>query len=205
MDDLKPLISSFTRRNQTIDYSQNQAFYRQREYDYEKLSVSSLILGSAGAITLILTLSGNSSSPDSFLSSLLLTLFGFLVSLLLAGVAQFLLNEVSSVRFEQYTLLANKQKAHGALEKFDSSNKILLLASQLTSLVSHEEEKTSDERFLLWENYILCWKEADNRTIRADKLDFYIAWLMRIAAASFLFAIGLPIIKLILGLDFYGY
>lgn len=148
-DFVQSIGTLFVKNSETYDYSESQSFFRAKEWEYEKRSISSLLLGSGGGISFILayitaTDLSNSASIAAFAS-----IVSFLFALLLAGISQFILNEAASLNFRHYTTRANHQNYVSSLERYENLEKLNKIALLVFKNFSSDDEKTSDNKFSL--------------------------------------------------------
>ena len=146
--DESKLGSLFIQNSQTFDFGDMQKFYLEKEWEYEKRSVSSLLIGSGGGLSLILA---NARVSEGFLAltpiiSATVIVF-FLLSLLLAGASQFILNEPASLNHKLYTMKSNHQSYVQSIGKFDNLKKINDLIYFLVPTFETDNETNADNRF----------------------------------------------------------
>ena len=146
--DESKLGSLFIQNSQTFDFGDMQKFYLEKEWEYEKRSVSSLLIGSGGGLSLILA---NARVSEGFLAltpiiSATVIVF-FLLSLLLAGASQFILNEPASLNHKLYTMKSNHQSYVQSIGKFDKLKKINDLICFLVPTFETDNETNADNRF----------------------------------------------------------
>ena len=147
-ESVSKLGSLFIRNNDNYDYGEMQKFYLQKEWEYEKRAVSSLLIGSGGGLSLMLANAKIESkvlalTPFVSATSILL----FLLSLLLAGTSQFVLNEAAALNYRKFTVKSNHQTYVQAIEKIDKLKSINAMICLLLPAFEANDEVNADSRF----------------------------------------------------------
>lgn len=199
-----PILEVFWEKQNNSDYSEQRLWHRKKEFEYEKRSISSLIYGSGGAITILFGFASSSIEPDKTLTTLLFSLVCLLVCLVFSGLAQFLLNELSSLRFIEFTFANNAQNHENALNNLEAQKKIFGIIKAFNIGADFNDENYSKNKFELKDKAIKLKQQRIEYKKKADKFVNWIAWFMRIAAITFFLAVAFPILKILCGGTFYG-
>ena len=186
----------FVSNQETFDYKSRQEFFLQKEWEYEKRSVSSLLIGSGGGVSLLLGYFASSGSniSDAASTGLVISIVLFLFTLLLSGIAQFVLNEVAANQYQFYTVKNNHQNHSNAIDRLDKIDKLYRLLSQLSTHIKHDEEATSDTRFKLISNMDKTKVEYVRLGERTKKFEKTASWLLFLSCILF----GLGVIFVVL-------
>lgn len=186
---IESLGKLFVTNGGTFDYSDNQKFYREKESEYERRAISSLLIGSGGGISLTLAyVSSNELTSFSF-SAALSGIVLFLMCLLITGICQFAINESASLNFLKYTTLANAQNYEVAIQKQKDLERLYSLANMLIPEIGIDREKNSDARFEIVDKMNILNREAIAFGDKADKLDKLISKMRIFAGLFFLVAV----------------
>ena len=202
-DNLELLKQMFQMRisNQVSkDFAREKEYYRNREYDSEKLILSSLLYGNAGALSVILAFLGTQSEKTNYFVSVKYSLLFLCVGVFFSFLGLAFLNSESSNRVSQYTYLNNKQNCERSIEKISNDRKWMVLAEKLNLPVGYNDEQTSDEVYKLKQQIIKYNQEIIKFTQSANQQKKYVAKSLIIAVGSFGVALALQGFSL-----FYGF
>lgn len=180
------------------DFVREKEYYRNREYDSEKLILSSLLYGNAGALSVILAFLGTQAEKTNYFYSVKYSLLFLAIGLLASFIGLVFLNSESSNRVSQYNYLNSKQNYIRSIEKIKSDRMWLVLAEQLNMPLGYNDERTGDEIYRLNDQIIKCDQEIIKYTESADTDKKYVARSLLVAVLSFVIALVLQGIYLFL-------
>lgn len=174
--------------NSTKNFTELANDKRSRMWELEKKALTFLSVSSGGAMAAIIAASGQYDKSNEFLLSMLPSLWGFAICLVLSGLNFFVSALSFDLRANQFVDLGNSQSAE---QEFAKVNKLL------TGFDNADLEKSKVSKKL--GNKIAGFqKSARQSEIWADRFDNLNRALYLLSFMAFVFGIGLPLLKLTL-------
>ncbi|MEP1230806.1 MAG: hypothetical protein ABJG88_09040 [Litorimonas sp.] len=180
------------------DFIREKEYYRNREYDSEKLILNSLLYGNAGALSVILAFLGTQAEKTNYFHSVKYSLLFLGVGLFSSFWGLIFLNSESSHRVSQYNYLNTKQNYKRSIDKISSDRQWLILAEKFNVPLGYNDEQTADAIFKLKDQINKCEQKIIKCTENANQHKRYVARSLIIAFVSFGVALVLQGISLFL-------
>lgn len=185
---LPGLFKISTRNSEVLNYSESIKQFQNKEWEYEKRIVSSLLIGSGGGLSLLLAYLNSNELSQRGEAFVLLTACLLVLSLIGAGLAQVILNEAASVRVKYFTAMNNKQNCAHALERHKNLKLGIDVVSSLMPHVDFDVETARDNEFE-WKDKKIKFKQvALQHEIKAVRLENQAANLLKIVGIIFILA-----------------
>ena len=200
LDILKKMFELEISSAASKDYAREKEYYRNREYDSEKLILNSLLYGNAGALSVFLAFLGTQAEKETYLSSIKYSLLFFSLGLFFSFLGLVFLNSESSNRVSQFNFLNNKQNCENALDKMSRDRKWALVAESLNVPIGYNDESTQDSVFELKDKMNQHHQKAIEFGESADKHKKFVARFLLLAVGSFALAFIIQGVLL-----FYGF
>lgn len=197
----KPILGSiFVSNEESFDYKSRQEFFLQKEWEYEKRSVSSLLIGSGGGVSLLLGyLSTGADNFSKFaILGLIFSVGFFIFALLLTAVCQFVLNALAANQYEYFTLKNNHQNYISSINDLDNRSRLFQLMSMFFDIIEIDQDATSDTRFKLTQKMYKSRHEYLRIGKLSDRLQLVSSRMLMLACVSFALGVILSVSMFIL-------